>query len=197
MRSPLKSRSRFPSSTSLALGLALAQVACAGCGDDTCGPMGASSTGLTVSAANVELVYENLTSLAGNDCPDPDAPEGVISISIEGHQKGHPERLMTFCLPRMDLFTPGSGHNIGVSMSNADVQIFDLFGEDENCTYAFDRSQPPLGNVGGIGVCGNGDDSAGFALDFDANLTLRRTCGATIDSVPVQLTGTIAVAKRS
>ena len=193
MRSPLSSRSRFLSSTSVAL------VALAGCGDDECGPMGAPSSGLTVSSADVTLVYENLTSLAGNDCPDPAAPAGVVSISIEGHQVGNPTGRLTLCIPRMDLMTPGSAHSLGTASSMADVEnvrIIDMSGEFEGCTFAFDSSRPPTGNVGGIGVCGNGDSDAGFALDIDGNLSLRRTCGSTIDSVAVQVTGKIAVARR-
>ncbi len=196
MRSPLSSRSRFRSSTNLVALGAVAAAACAGCGDDECGPMGAPTSGLTASSADVTLVYQNLTSLAGNDCPDPDAPSGVVSISIEGHQEGNPAGLLTLCIPRMDLFTPGSSHNIGTSQSMADVRIFDLSGESEGCTYAFDSSRPPTGNVGGIGVCGNGDSDSGFALDIDGNVSLRRTCGSTIDSVAVQFAGKIAVLRR-
>lgn len=206
MRSPHTSRSRFPSSTSLA---ALAAAACAGCGDDECGPMGAPSSGLTASSADVTLVYENLTSLAGNDCPDPDQndngipdrdesppPPHVVSISIEGKQVGNPDGLLTLCIPRMDLMLPGTGHTIGTSQSMSDVRIFDLSGEYEGCTFAFDSTRPPSGQVSGIGVCGNGDSESGFALDIDAALSLRRTCGSTIDSVAVQFVGEIAVAKR-
>ncbi len=159
--------------------------------------MGASKAGLAVSSADVTIVYENLTSLAGNDCPDPDAPEGVISISIEGHQVGNPSGLLTLCIPRMDLMmVPGSGHSLGTSQSMADVRIFDMSGEYEGCTFAFDSTRPPTGNVGAIGVCGNGDSESGFALDIDGNVSLRRTCGTTIDSVAVELKGKIAVARR-
>lgn len=196
MRSQLKSRSRFPSSTSLAAIVALAATACAGCGDDECGPMGAPSSGLAASSADVTIVYKDLTSLAGNDCPDPDAPEGVISISIEGTQEGG-TGIITLCIPRMDLMTPGTGHTIGISQSMADVRIFDLTGDYEGCTFTFDSSRPPTGTVSGIGVCGNGDSESGFALDIDGNVSLRRTCGSTIDSVAVQLRGEIAVAKRN
>jgi hypothetical protein len=172
--------------------------------------MGASSTGLAVSSADVTIVYENLTSLAGNDCPDPDqngngvpdvdepgaVPDPVISISIEGQQVGNPSGLLTLCIPRMDLMVAGSGHTIGTSQSMADVRIFDMSGEHEGCTFAFDSTRPPTGNVGGIGVCDDGDSEAGFALDIDGNVSLRRTCGSTIDSVAVEFKGKIAVAKR-
>lgn len=196
MRSPLSSRSRFRSTTSIVSVAAASVAALAGCSDDECGPMGAPTSGLSVSSADVTLVFENLTSLAGNDCPDPAAPDGVVSISIEGHQVGNPTGLLTVCIPRMDLFTPGSGHTIGTSQSMADVRIFDLSGETGGCTYTLDSTRPPSGNVGGIGVCGNGDSESGFALDFDGALSLRRTCGSTIDTVAVQITGKVAVAKR-
>lgn len=202
MRSPLKSRSRFPSSTSL---LALAVIgtgACAGCGDDECGPMGAPTSGLTASSAEVTLEYGDLTSGANNDCPAPDAPEGVISISIEGTQQNAPAGdttpyHFTVCIPRMDLFTPGSSHTIGTSQSMADVRIFDMAGKTEDgCTFMFDSTRPPTGTVSGRGVCGNGDSDAGFQLTFDAAVSLRRTCGTTIDSIAVTLDGTIAVLRR-
>jgi hypothetical protein len=202
MRSPLKSLSRFPSSTDLVVIAALATAACAGCGDDECGPMGASNSGLTASSAEVTLIYGGLTSLRGNDCPDPDAPEGVISISIEGLQQNVPPGDVTpyhftVCIPRMDLFTPGSEHTLGTSMSNADVRIFDTAGKTEDgCTFAFDSSRPPTGTVIGNGVCGNGDSEAGFALTFDGAFSLRRTCGSTIDTVAVTLVGEIAVSRR-
>jgi hypothetical protein len=202
MRSPLKSRSRFPSSTNVvAIVASLAATACVGCGDDECGPMGASTGGLTASSADVTLTYGDLTVSANNDCPAADAPEGVVSMTIEGTQDNAPAgdtmpHLFVLCVPRMDVFTPGSAHTVGVSQSTADLQFIDVFGATaDGCTFTFDRTRPPNGTVSARGVCGNGD-ADGFQLTFDAAISLRRTCGATTDSVAVTVDGTIAVLPR-
>lgn len=170
-----------------------------GCGDDggdTCGPGAASSSDLVASNADLTLTYESLTSLVGNDCPAADAPAGVISVSIEGHQLGDDTQRFTICIPRPDLLNTG-GRTLGTSQSMADVRIFDVSGIAGGCTYALDSTVPPTGTVSGMGVCENGDSTAGFALEFDGTVSLARTCGATIDTVSVSLAGTIAVARRS
>lgn len=197
MRSSLISRSRFLSSTSLGIVAALAATPLgllAGCGDDACGPGDAPAVGLTAASADVTLTYGNLSSLAGNDCPAADAPAGVVSLSIEGTQDGGPG-LITLCVPRPDLLVEGN-RTLGTSLSMADVRIFDLSGEADGCTFALDSSRPPTGTAVGLGVCGNGADPAGFALELDGALSLRRTCGATLDSVAVTLTGRVAVSSR-
>jgi hypothetical protein len=189
--------SPFPSNTSrfvLALACALA-AGCAGCGDDECGPMGAEPSALLASSADVALTYGGLTALAGNDCPGVDPPAGVVSLSVEGRQTDG-TGLITFCIPRPDVFN-GVRAPLGTSLSMADVRIFDLTGSDANgCTYALDSTRPPTGFASGLGLCNNGTDSAGFGVDFDGAVSLRRTCGSTIDSVAVTLTGLVSVAKR-
>ena len=80
--------------------LFLLAISVAACGDDggtTCGPGGAPMDGLTAgNGSDVALVYENLTASANNDCPDPSAPSGVISLTINGSEKGG-TGLITFC----------------------------------------------------------------------------------------------------
>ena len=76
------SRSRFLSATSLVVA-ALAQ---GGCGDDSCGPGGASDVGLVAGSDMVTLTYGHLTAGANNDCPAADAPAGVVSLTISGTQ---------------------------------------------------------------------------------------------------------------
>jgi hypothetical protein len=189
------SLSRFLSITSA--------IVLAGCpGDDDCGPRGASASGLTASSAEVTIVYENLTWLLGNDCPDPMAPSGVVSMSIEGRQTGGGTGLVTFCIPRPDLLTSGTARTLGTSLSMADVRIFDLSGSVDGCEWEFDSSRPPTGQTTGLGVCGDGLDPAGFALDLDGAVSLRKamiqppTCTSTITTVAVTLVGRVAVAKR-
>jgi hypothetical protein len=188
--------SPFPSNTSrfvLVLGSTFA-VGCAGCGDDECGPMGAEPAALVASSAEVTLTFGGLSALAGNDCPAVDPPAGVVSLSVEGTQTDG-TGLITFCIPRPDLLDSGR-RNLGTSLSMADVRIFDLSGSFNNCTFTLDSTRPPTGFAAGLGVCGNGTDSAGFGIDFDGAVSLRRTCGATIDTVAVTLTGLVAVTKR-
>ena len=147
--------------------------------------MGAFEFGLTASSDQVNLVFGDLVSGANNDCPDPSAPSGVVSVTISGTQMGQ-AGLITLCVPRPDQL------NGTVPLGTA-VKIVDLNATDPSCTYAIDRSQLPTGTVKGEGVCDNGTNAAGFALVFDGFVGLRRTCGVNVDSVSVGLTGTVAV----
>jgi hypothetical protein len=164
----------------------------ASCSDDECGPMGAPKDGLAASSTEVTLSYANLTSRAGSDCPDPDAPEGVIAVTIEGMQTDG-TGFITLCIPRPDLLELGN-RSLGHTLSTADIRIIDVVGSSNNCTYNIDKTRPPTGKGAGIGVCSNGTDKAGFAIDIDGAISLRRTCGATTDTVAVKLSGKIAVA---
>lgn len=200
MQSSLMPRSRFPSSTSLAF-VALA----AACSDDgptvdamVCGPGDAPTVGLTATAPGatppLTLTYGNLSGLAGNDCPDPNAPEGVVSRSIEGMQTDG-TGLFTVCVPRPDLLTSGP-RSVGTITSMADVRFVDLTGSSGGCTYRLMSSMPPTGTATASGVCANGSDPAGFALTLDVTATLQRTCGAMMDTVTATLRGTVAVGSR-
>lgn len=188
--------SRFLSSTSALLLACAALAACAGCdGDDECGP-GAAGDAIVVSEADTTLTYGGLTSLTGRDCQVPDAPEGVIALSITGTQleEGSTGRL-TLCIPRPDLLAEG-GRTFGTALSMADIRIIDVKGMSNGCSYMFDSSRVPTGTGGASGVCKNGTDSAGFALDVDAKFSLKRTCGAVMDVVGVSMVGTVEVADR-
>jgi hypothetical protein len=76
----------------------------------------------------------------------------------------------------------------------ADIRIVDLSGTSNNCTYSVDNTRPPSGTGGAAGICSNGTDKAGFAIDLDGALSLARKCGTTMDTVAVKLFGKIAVA---
>jgi len=85
----------------------------------------------------------------------------------------------------------------GVSLTLADVRVIDLTGTADGCTYDFESTQPaPTGTVTATGVCANGTDPAGFALTIDGTITVKRTCGATVDAVALALAGTVAVTSR-
>jgi hypothetical protein len=174
--------------TAAALGLA-------GCSDDACGPGGAPGAGLVASSTMFELVYEDLSSLIANDCPDPAAPEGVISLTIEGHQTGNPAGLITLCVPRPDLLMQGD-RTLGAEPSSADIQVVDLTGNTSGCSFLLDNARPPAGTAQATGVCDNGDSPEGFALSFDGEISLRRTCFSSTDTVTVFLRGRVAVRKR-
>ncbi|HLL22600.1 MAG TPA: hypothetical protein VK427_10730 [Kofleriaceae bacterium] len=180
--------SRFLSSISLVL--------VAACSDDDggrCGPDGAPAAGLTATSSDVTLTYGNLSSLSGNDCPASDAPPGVISLSIEGTQVGG-TGLVTFCIPRPDLLS--AGRTLGTTSSMGQLRVIDFSGQANNCTFALDSTMPPTGTATGTGVCKNGTDPGGFALELAGTITLRRTCGAVVDSVTLMLSGKVAVTSR-
>ncbi len=178
--------SPFLSRTSLLIALGAAS----GCSDDSCGPGNAPVTGIVAGDVDVTLTFGNMTSRAGNDCPDNAAPAGVIALTIEGTQTDG-TGFFTLCIPRPDLLDKGG--TLGVTVSTADIRIIDLRGSAGACTYSLDTSRPPTGTGIGTGVCGNGTDKAGFAIELDGAVSLRRTCGTTIDSLPVKLTGRVAV----
>jgi hypothetical protein len=191
--------SRSPSSTNalVAGGLAAAAaIGLAGCSDDACGPGGAPASGLVASSDMVTLSYGGLSGLLGNDCPDPAAPEGVISLSIEGRQTDDPLGLITFCVPRPDLLMEGE-RTLGTATSNADVRIIDLQGNAGGCAFRLDSTRLPTGGAQASGVCDNGDSPDGFALSVDGALSLLRTCGGTTDTVAVTLRGRVAVSRRA
>ena len=178
------SRFLFLSSISLAF---------AGCGDDSCGPMGAPDVGLVASSDAVMITYGNLSALAGNDCPDLSQTE-VVSQTLEGTQTDG-SGMIAICIPRPDLLPEGM-RSLGTSLSMADVRLIDVEGTSNNCTLTLDSSKPPAGMASGKGVCGGGDDPAGFQLTIDGAINLKRDCGGTMDTVAVTLRGTIAVAHR-
>ena len=185
MRSSLTSLLRFLSSISLA--------ACSSDGS-SCGPDDAPTGPIHATAASVTLDYENLSSLSGNDCPDPAAPQGVISLSIEGMQMGGAGGRLTFCIPRPDLLDKGRA--LGSTAGMGEARVIDFSGMAGGCSFAYDSTMPPTGTMTATGICKNGTAKEGFALDISGMVTLRRTCGATIDSVTVMVTGKVAVTSR-
>lgn len=177
------------SSTSLALFSLATLGALSACGDDTCGPGVAPDFGILASSADVTLNYGNLRSGQNNDCPDPAAPSGVISLTIQGMQLNGPG-LLTLCVGRPDLLADGS-----IPLGLAGARIIDLNGDDDaGCMYAFDSSRPVTGTVSSTGLCDNGADTSGYALTVDGNVSLKRTCVTTIDTIAVSFDGTAAIA---
>src|SRR5262249_7736663 len=135
----------------------------------------------------VMLTYGDLTAGANNDCPDPMAPSGVISLTIAGAQMGNSMNLITLCVPRPDELEHGA------LALGTDIKIIDLSGSDAMCSYSFDSALPATGPGEGQHMCDNGKSKAGFALDVSGALTLMRNCSGTVDTTAVTLRGTVAV----
>lgn len=183
------SLSRFLCCTSVLTAGAAAGLA--GCGGgDSCGPGNAPEAGLVVAGTGVSITYGALSGSPNRDCPDAAAPTGVISLSIAGTQSGA-TGFLTLCIGRPDLLAK-QALSFGAEPA-AQVHLVDLSGTAGACTLTLDRSTPPSGTATTTGMCGNGADPAGFALQLDAAVTLTRTCGATVDSVAATLKGTVAV----
>ena len=165
-------------------------VVATGCGDD-CGPGDAPEFGLLASSADVTLNYGNLTSGVNNDCPDPMAPEGVISVTVEGSQKdATTTQLIVVCIPRPDLLAT-MDQPIGTGL-----RIIDVNGEANGCTFTYDSSRVATGMVHARGLCDNGTNDKGYALGITGNMSLRRNCSGTLDSVAVELSGLVAVKQK-
>ena len=179
-------RSLFLSTTSL-----LCFVACSDDGGGSCGTKGGAAFGLVATnGSDVSMTFGGMTSSANNDCPDPaGAPAGVISLTVVGTQSGG-TGIVTFCIPRPDtlMTTPG---RLGF-----DVKIIDLKGDNASCTLKIDTTTIPSGNVTSDGMCNNGQGSAGYALAFEGHVVFTRMCNGTSDSVPAELSGTVAVAQQ-
>jgi hypothetical protein len=155
-----------------------------GCGDD-CGPGDAPEFGLVASSADVTLVYGSFTSGANNDCRDSTVPE-VISLTLEGRQQDSTS-IITLCIPRPDLLAT-MDQQIGTGL-----RIIDVNGDKDGCTFMYDSSRIATGTVHARGLCDNGTNDAGYALGITGNMSLRRNCGGTLDSVAVELSGMVAV----
>ena len=136
------------------------------------------------------MTYGNFSGSPNNDCPDPAAPSGVISLTIVGTQSDG-TGLLTLCVGRPDLLAsqaPAFGPDPG------QIHVIDFNGTANNCTLKIDKTQPPNGVAASTGMCANGSDAAGFAIEINAVFVFMRTCGSTIDSPPLTLRGRVAVA---
>lgn len=181
--------SRSPYLSSISVALLATGAACCGGGGETCGPGAAAANGTELAGTGVDVRYTMLKALVNNDCPDPAAPSGVISVTISGTQEGTAFPL-TLCIPRPDLL---ASQPLALG---TDVKIVDLSADlGAGCTLARATSQAPTGTVTATGLCNNGKDPAGFALTFDSDVVpMKRTCGAQVDVLNLALTGTAAVA---
>lgn len=177
-------RSLFLSSTSL-----LCFVACSDDGG-SCGTKGAAEFGLVATnGSDVSMTFGDLSSLVAHDCVDPNAPAGVVAVTVSGPQSGG-TGVVTFCISRPDLLEQQP-------LNLTDVQIVDLKGDANGCTLKIDSTAPPSGTVTSDGLCNNGAGPQGYALAFNGYVVFTRTCNGTNDRVPAQLSGTVAVAQHN
>lgn len=154
--------------------------------DDACGPAAAAGDGLVVTDGAVELRFHDLAAGANNDCPDPAAPAGVVSLTIAGTQVGG-SGAITLCVPRPDLFAEVRG-------LGTDVRVVDLEADAQECSYHRNTQTAPTGSAHAEGLCADGTDPAGFALVVDGTVALDRTCLASTETVTVTIAGTVSVA---
>jgi hypothetical protein len=138
------------------------------------------------NGSDVTMTYGTFTSSANNDCTPPDAPAGVVSLTLNANQTGG-SSLVTLCIPRPDKLSKTHGQ------LGTDVQIVDFNGMTNSCTLTLDSAEPPSGTVTADGMCNNGTNKAGFALAFNGHFVMSRMCVGSTDMVPVTISGTIAV----
>lgn len=167
----------FLSSISLAL--------LSGCSDDSCGPGSAPDNGLVAGDVANKLTFGGLTSSANNDCPDPSAPSGVVSLTVSGTQTDG-TGFITLCIPRPDQLTAGT------TLGSSGVRIIDLMGQANGCDYKIETTRPVSGSAKATGVCDNGQ-SGGYALTLDGHISLTKTCATSSETLAVNLSGTVAV----
>nr|HEX4312659.1 hypothetical protein [Kofleriaceae bacterium] len=156
--------------------LAAISVVSINCGGDDCGPHGASAIGLFVQNGALKMTFGGLQASPNQDCPDPNAPAGVVPLTIEGVQTDG-SGAVTFCIPRPDKLTSDSvlGDD---TPSSPMVHIVDLtgFGSD-GCVYSFDQNTPPTGSMKAAGICDNGASASGFALTVDGDVPMTGSAG--------------------
>jgi hypothetical protein len=97
--------------------------------DAFCG-LGTASAPIELAAGSATIDYVDIRSGANNDCPDPMAPTGVISMTIERITPP----LFTMCIPRPDKLAAGS------LMIGSDAHLVDAQGSAGSCSYMFDHT---------------------------------------------------------
>lgn len=188
--------SPFRSSTSgLVAGAAIA-FASAGCHDDpTCG-VGDGDTVITATGGGLDLSWVDLTSSANNDCPDPAAPSGIISLTLTGMTGDEfpGGGFLTFCIPRIDTLGSSGHDSVGDTLSTADLRIVDVnFTLGNGCTISRSPGTAVSGTASASGVCANGEDPAGYALTLAALFTVDQDCAGTLTQLDMEIRGTYAV----
>src|SRR5205814_396472 len=121
------------------------------------------------------------------------APAGVVSLSITALQVGGADA-MVLCVPRPDMLES----DLPVVASTPDhaagtIEVQNVNASDGGCTFAVNTATAPTGTGHAEGICMDGTDPAGFALLLTAQVSVDRDCGGTIDTLRMDLAGTISV----
>jgi hypothetical protein len=181
LSSPSSSRSRTdrPAAGALALLAALALSACGGddgpdAGGELCGPGGVTDAVGVAPATSEPATFGQFHSSANNDCTAPG--DGPTSLTIQGTQvdPADPARFLVLCLPSPDLI----GQEPVSIADDSLVQLVDLVAMPaDGCRVELDRDRAPSGTISFGGYCADGGDPAGYALSFDVQVPVLRTCG--------------------
>lgn len=165
----------------------------AGCpADDACGPGDAPGDGLTVTGGGVSLRYHQMTASPNNDCPDPQAPEGVVSLTLTALQTTGGDALV-LCVPRPDMLESDLPVVAATPTHAAAIEVQNVNATDAGCTITANATTAPTGTGHAEGICADGTDPAGFALLISGQVSVDRDCSGTIDTLRLDLAGTISV----
>ncbi len=159
--------------------LFLSSISLAACSSGPhCGPGDAPTVGIVAMGTGVTLTYGNFTSSPNGDC-------GATSITIEGKTADN-VGFFTVCVPHPENLPGGLAFG-------PDANLVDTSGMASSCMFKIDSSMAPTGRISTTGECKNGTSSAGFAMTVTGNALLKPTMCAMTSSVPVTLSGTVAV----
>lgn len=168
-------------------------IALAGCGGGSggggeCGPDIATGVMTATDADDtVALELDNFVALPADQCPDPAAPEGTISLTIRG---SHVESGGAFviCVPRPDRLQ-ATGH-----AGAGEIELSGFEATQDGCSF---EPSPGAGGFGGLdvgGFCDGGADPAGFRMSTSIQISTRRDCAGTVTTVQLLFAGTVEVA---
>jgi hypothetical protein len=153
----------------------------AGCGGDddddgpgACGPGSITDAVVAEPATGDPATFGEFHSSANNDCTAPG--DGPTSLTIQGTQvdPSDPARFLVLCLPSPDLI----GEEPVSIADDSLVQLIDLVAMPaDGCRVELDRDRAHSGTVSFGGYCEGGIDPAGYALTFDVQVPVLRTCG--------------------
>jgi hypothetical protein len=152
-----------------------------GIGDVTTSTLGASGGGDTVA-------YGEWRASENNDCPDPAAPSGVVSVTINAAQTS-PTGTASFglCLPRPDLVAESGDATL--DLGSADLQLTDVQGALGGANCRWHDARNATGSAHFTGFCGAGSTD-GFAIAVTGTATVTRSCdGAADEDVTLTLSG--------
>jgi hypothetical protein len=164
--------------------------------DNTCGPDEAAADGLVLSGSGIDVRYHMVVAGQNNDCPDPSVSTAdVVSLTVQGLQVGGTIGAITLCIPRPDLLAdPMPIINTVPTDHGASAEVVDVGAETGGCTLSRSQTVEPAGTLYAEGLCDQGADPAGFALVVAGQVSVDRDCGGTIDTLRLDLAGTISVA---